>query len=61
MHRAGKDVAVVLIRFRVEAENAMSLLRCRGADGKQGAKNDPEHRPHARLIKGLTGFATFAD
>jgi hypothetical protein len=49
------------VGLRMNAQCAMRLFRESRNEKEKKAKPGAESRFHARLIKGLTGFATFAD
>jgi hypothetical protein len=56
----GECASVVKISLRMEAEHTMSILGSSYLRGQKERKSDCAKHPHGDLIKGLTGFATFA-
>ena len=59
-HGSGENRCVARVRFRVQAKHAMSTFgRCHLQQKNEGKRRHAGSL-HGRLIKGLTGFATFA-
>ena len=60
-HRGGEGGSISRIRLGVDSEHAMSTFGVGGRKREEGDNYTRECCFHGRLIKGLTGFATFAD
>jgi hypothetical protein len=56
----GECAGVVKISLHMEAKHTMFILGRHHLRGQQERKTDCAKHPHGDLIKGLTGFATFA-
>src|SRR6266404_9594301 len=60
-HTGVEDAGIAGVGFDVQPKQAMSVFGDNRRQGDEHAEYAREQTFHGRLIKGLTGFATFAD
>ena len=60
-HGGGEDGGIAGVGFDVQPKHAMPIFRDSRRQGDEHGEYAREQTFHGRLIKGLTGFATFAD